>query len=97
MKPKTKSPSLDETYVPDETGIKLNPYDRLQSIFSQKENLGLTESASKKLDFLLKKDEEVKKEFSFLTKIKDIFNKLDNFIFRKPSRISNEFHSRKKK
>lgn len=98
MKPKRKQPSLDETYKPDETGVKLNPYDRLQSIFSEKEDLKLTENASEKLDFLLGEEKEPNKIYLFIKKLKELFNKFDNFLFRKPSRIMNtEFHSRKKK
>ena len=97
MKPKVKKPSLDETYQPDETGVKLNPYDRLQSIFSEKDSGKLTQNAADKIDYLLGEEKQPIKLNLFLEKLKEIFNKFDNFIFRKNSRkINNQFYSRKK-
>jgi hypothetical protein len=97
MKKKEKMPSLDETYVPDETGLKMNPYDRLQSIFAEKENNVLSESAKNKIDFLLGEQKNANKLDITFDKIKRFLIKIDEFIFRKKSRIMNtEFHSRKK-
>jgi hypothetical protein len=98
MKPKVKKPSLDETYLPDETGVKLNPYDKLQSIFSENNSGELTQTAYDKIDYLLGEEKQPNKVNLFLEKLKDIFNKIDNFIFRKNSRkMNNQFYSRKKK
>jgi hypothetical protein len=92
-----KQPSLDETYTPDETGVKLNPYDKLQSLFSDKDDIKLSDSAKEKLDFLLGEEEKPNYLKKIFDKIMNLFSKIDGFIFREKSRImNNEFHSRKK-
>lgn len=91
--------SLDETYVPPkDDGLKMKPYDRLQSIFAEIDSKEgkLTTEGQEKLDFLL----GVQKEPNVLSKglswLKELFQKLDNLIFRKPSRSFNTtYHKRK--
>jgi hypothetical protein len=72
--------------------LKLKPYDRLQSIFSNDKEL--TESASKKLDYLLSGDKSSKK--SFLGILKSFLNKIDSFIFRKDGIYNTTYYKRKK-
>ena len=73
--------------------LKLKPYDRLQSILSEKDNGKLTKNASEKLDELFgNKDKE-----TFLDKVKNFFLKMDKMIFKSSSRMFNTtFYKRKK-
>jgi hypothetical protein len=73
--------------------LKLKPYDRLQSILSEKDNGKLTKNASEKLDELFgSKDKE-----NFLDKVRNFFLKIDKMIFKSSSRIFNTtFYKRKK-
>lgn len=93
-----KQPSLDETYQPGENhDTDLSPYDRLQSIFSEKDNLELSQTASEKLDFLLDEVKQPSLFDKFLESIKSGFNKVDNMIFRINSRkMNNQYYPRKK-
>jgi len=64
--------------------LKLKPYDRLQSILSEKNSGKLTKNGESKLNELLGQNK--KKVFN---SIKDFFLKIDSFIFKSSSRISN--------
>lgn len=71
--------------------IKLKPYDKLQSILSEKNAGKLTDTASNKLDFLL----NVENKKSFFTKIFYFFKKIDSFVFKKAdSQMTNRYHRR---
>ncbi len=74
----------------DET--KLKPYDRLQTILSEKNSGKLTDNASNKLDFLLNE----KEKNTFLGKISNFFGKINNFVFPKSnSKMTNhQYHKR---
>ena len=73
--------------------LKMKPYDRLQSILSEKDSGKLTKNASDRLDELFGD----KKEESFLDKIRKFFHKIDRMIFKPESRIFNTtYHKRKK-
>lgn len=69
---------------------KVNSYQRLKIILSEGEE-SLTEKASKNIDEILGID--TKK--SFIDKLKDIFNKIDSMIFKKPNKITNRYQKRK--
>lgn len=64
--------------------LKLPPYQRLKSIFNEGE---ITDKASDNLDELLGLKKE--KKNTFFTKIGEFFNKIDSYIFRKPSKTNN--------
>ncbi len=64
--------------------LKLKPYDRLQSILSEKNSGKLTKNGESKLNELLGQNK--KKVFN---RIKDLFLKIDSFIFKSSSRFSN--------
>lgn len=71
--------------------MKLKPYDRLQTILSEKNSGKLTDSASSKLDFLLNE----KEKNSFFGKISKFFGKIDKFVFPKSnSKMTNQYHKR---
>ena len=100
---KDKSPyvpkSLDETYVPSDEP-RMNPYDRLQSIFADNDAKSgkLTNEAAEKLDFLLGEEKKPSKISNLWQSIKGFFNKIDGLIFAKRSRMWNTtYTSRKKK
>ena len=84
--------SLDETY--DQP--KLNPYDRLQAIFSEKDAGKLTTNASEKLDWLLGEEKEKSIFSKALDKVKGFFSKIDGAIFSPKSKIGTTFQRRKK-
>lgn len=91
--------SLDETYVPPKDDSKMKPYDRLQSIFAEIDSQDgkLTTEGQEKLDFLL----GIQKEPTILSKglswIVNLFKKIDEAIFRKPSKSFNTtYHKRRK-
>jgi hypothetical protein len=72
--------------------LKLKPYDRLQSILSEKDNGKLTKNASEKLDELFGNNKE-----TFLDKVRNFFLKIDKMIFKSSSRMFNTtFYKRKK-
>jgi hypothetical protein len=72
--------------------LKLKPYDRLQSILSEKDNGKLTKNASEKLDELFDNNKE-----TFLDKVRNFFLKIDKMIFKSSSRMFNTtFYKRKK-
>ena len=73
--------------------LKLKPYDRLQSILSEKDKGKLTKNASEKLDELFgSKDKE-----TFFDKVRNFFLKIDKMIFKSSSRMFNTtFYKRKK-
>lgn len=73
--------------------LKLRPYDRLQSILSEKDNGKLTKNASDRLDELFGDE---KKE-SFLDKIRKFFLKIDRLIFKSGSRMYNTTYYKRKK
>lgn len=74
--------------------LKLPPYQRLKTILKDGE-VELTEKASDNLDELLGIKKE--KKTGFLDRLKSFFNKIDSFIFRKPSRTNNNIpHKRLK-
>ena len=74
--------------------LKLKPYDRLQSILSEKDNGKLTKNASEKLDELFGSKD---KETSFFDKVRDFFLKIDKKIFKSSSRMFNTtFYKRKR-
>ena len=70
--------------------LKMNPYDRLQSILSEKDSGKLTKNASDRLDELFGD----KKEESFLDKIRKFFHKIDRMIFKPGSRMNTTFYKR---
>jgi hypothetical protein len=74
------------------TDLKLNPYDRLQSILSEKNNGKLSIKAESKLDELL----DIKKKDTIFSKFKNIFEKIDNFIFRKKIKRNNNIYYKRK-
>ena len=74
------------------TDLKLNPYDRLQSILSEKNNGKLSIKAESKLDELL----DIKKKGTIFSKFKNIFEKIDNFIFRKKIKRNNNIYYKRK-
>lgn len=77
--------------------LKLKPYDRLQSIFSEKNTGKLTESGASKLDYLLNIDKKPNIFSIWIEKIKSVFSKMDGLIFSKGDRKNNTgFHRRKK-
>jgi hypothetical protein len=96
---KDKSPyvpkSLDETYVPSDEP-RLNQYDRLQAIFSEKNTGKLTPNAAEKLDWLLGEDKEPSIFENFTQKVKGFFSKIDSMIFSSKSKIGTTFQRRKK-
>lgn len=95
---KTKTPSLDETYVPSDEP-RMSSYDKLQSIFADKDAQEgkLTPEAAEKLDFLLG-EEKIPSKFSLIIeKIKSFFKKIDSMIFDKQSRIMNTTYYKRKK
>jgi len=73
--------------------LKLNPYDRLQSIFSEKDNGKLTQNASDKIDVLFG---SVKKP-SLISKVKSFFEKIDSLIFKPRSRTNNSMYSKRRR
>jgi hypothetical protein len=73
--------------------LKLKPYDRLQSILSEKDTGKLTKNGESKLDELLGES----KEKTFLDKIKDLFLKIDSKIFKSPSRMFNTNYYKRRK
>jgi len=73
--------------------LKLRPYDRLQSILSEKDNGKLTKNASDRLDELFGN----KKEESFFDKIKSFFLKIDRLIFKSGSKMYNSTYYKRKK
>jgi len=73
--------------------LKLRPYDRLQSILSEKDNGKLTKNASDRLDELFGN----KKEERFLDKIKNFFLKIDRLIFKSGSKMYNSTYYKRKK
>lgn len=78
--------------------IKLKPYDRLQSIFSEKNTDKLSKSSASKLDYLLNIDEKSNIFSIWIEKAKSVFSKMDGLIFSKGDRRSNTgFHRREKK
>jgi|APCry1669189665_1035243.scaffolds.fasta_scaffold01138_12 hypothetical protein len=87
--------SLDETYVPSDEP-KLNPYDRLQAIFSEKDAGKLTPNAAEKLDWLLGEEKQTSKFEKIVEKIKKFFSKMDSAIFAPKSKIGTTFQRRKK-
>lgn len=90
--------SLDETFVPDTNELKLSPYERLQVILNENENKVLSSQASEKIDFILGTESKQKIHNKVISKIKEFFESIDGFIFRKKSRVMNtQFYSRKKK
>lgn len=94
---KVKQPSLDETYVPSEDPNKLNPYDRLQALFSEKDAGKLTKNGADKLDFLLGETKEPSIFSKIFDKVKSFFDKIDGMIFAKKSRMWNTTYSKRKK
>jgi hypothetical protein len=73
--------------------LKLNPYDRLQAILSEKDNGKLTKNASEKIDELFGN----KYKETFLDKVRNFFLKIDKKIFKSSSRMFNTtFYKRKK-
>ena len=87
--------SLDETYT-SSNDLKLNQYDRLQSIFSEKNAGKLTQNAADKLDWLIG-EEKRNSIFEKLTqKVNDLFSKVDSIIFLPKSKIGKTFQIRKK-
>ena len=99
MGKKDKAPyvpkSLDETYVASDEP-KLNPYDRLQSIFSEKDAGKLTPNASEKLDWLLGDEKHESVPSKFVDKVKAFFAKIDSMIFAPKSKIGSTYQRRKK-
>lgn len=83
--------------------LKLKPYDRLQSIFSEKNSGKLTENAADKLDYLLSSKNEVdgKIEIGIFQKIiqsiSNFFQKIDGKIFSPKSKKFNTTFQRRKK
>jgi hypothetical protein len=73
--------------------LKLNPYDRLQSILSEKDSGKLTQNASSKLDELF----DIEKKETFFDKVKMFFLKIDRKIFKSPSRTFNTTYYKRKK
>jgi hypothetical protein len=73
--------------------LKLKPYDKLQSILSEKNNGKLTSKASIKIDELLFNEE---KETLF-SKIKNFFLKIDQKIFKSKSKMFNTVYYKRKK
>jgi hypothetical protein len=73
--------------------LKLKPYDRLQSILSEKDTGKLTKNGESKLDELLGES----KEKTFFDKIKDLFLKIDSKIFKSPSRMFNTNYYKRRK
>ena len=73
--------------------LKLKPYDRLQSILSEKDTGKLTKNGESKLDELLGES----KEKTFFDKIKDFFLKIDSNIFKSPSRMFNTNYYKRRK
>jgi hypothetical protein len=71
--------------------LMMKPYDRLQSILSEKDGGKLTKNASDRLDELFG---DTKKE-SLLDKIRNLFKKIDRFIFKPGSRMNTTFYKRK--
>lgn len=78
--------------------LKLSPYERLQSILSEKNAGKLTENASNKLDYLLN-DKVGEPSFfdKIIGKIKSFFKKIDSLIFSDKSRGFNTTFYRRKK
>ena len=76
----------------EESIQKLKPYDRLQSILSEKNEGKLTENASSKISFLLNEKPNI--FVQFLTTIKNLFSKIDTFLF-KESKMTNYYRRRK--
>jgi hypothetical protein len=72
--------------------LKMRPYDRLQSILSEKSNGKLTKNASERLDELFGNKKE-----GFLNKIKRFFLKIDRLIFNPGSKMFNTTYYKKKK
>ena len=71
--------------------LKLNPYDKLRSILNEGE---LTQRGSDNLDEILGlKPKQSQKNLVEI--IISIFNKIDSWIFRKPSKIGNTYYKRK--
>lgn len=73
--------------------LKMNPYDRLQSIFSEKNAGKLTEASDEKLDYLLGN----KPKTSIFDGIFGIFKRIDSWVFAERSRTNNGMFSRRKK
>lgn len=73
--------------------LKLKPYDRLQSILSEKDSGKLTQSASSKLDELF----GLEKKVTFFDKVKAFFLKIDNKIFKSSSRTFNTTYYKRRK
>jgi hypothetical protein len=71
--------------------LKLKPYDRLKSILNEGE---LTEKGSDNLDEILGLKQE--KKATFWNKIVYLFNKIDSWIFRKPSKMWNTTYYKRK-
>jgi hypothetical protein len=72
--------------------LKLKPYDRLQSILSEKDTGKLTKNGESKLDELLGES----KEKTFFDKIKDLFLKIDSKIFKSPRIFNTNYYKRRK-
>lgn len=73
--------------------LKLKPYDRLQTILSEKDTGKLTKNGESKLDELLGNT----KKKTFFDKIKDFFLKIDSKIFKSPSRMFNTTYYKRRK
>lgn len=76
----------------DEDNLKLRPYDRLKSIYSESNDGVLTERAKSNIDDLL----GIKPSVSLWNKFCNFFSKIDSMIFKK-SYYTNNFHKRKSK
>jgi len=90
--------SLDETYIPPKEEYKMSSYERLQSIFAEKDAQEgkLTSEGQEKLDFLLGIEKKPSIFSNTILNIKNILQKIDNSIFRKSPRIFNTtFYKRK--
>ena len=75
--------------------LKLRPYDRLQSIFSEKDAGKLTETASEKLDFILGTKPKFTSRF-LLSKIIGFFRKIDGLVFKpRVNKFNNTFSKRR--
>jgi len=73
--------------------LKLKPYDRLKTIFSEKNTGKLTKSGESKLDELLGNYNKR----TIFDKIKDFFLKIDSKIFKSPSRMFNTTYYKRRK
>lgn len=72
--------------------LKLKPYDRLKAILSENNNGKLSNNAESKLDILL----NIEKKENLFDKIKEFFEKIDTFLFKKRNMKNNTIYYKRK-